>query len=99
MKRLISDAWNWIKSLPWKKALKSAVGVLITAAVGGMAGYACAGCTTMHPSDKTQHMSVYALGIPGVAVITSSTQSATNGGDDLNDTTANAKPEAAKAKQ
>lgn len=92
MKRILSDIVYWVRSLPWKEAVKKAIGVLITAAVGGMAGYACAGCTSMRPNDKTQHMSVYALGIPGVAVITSSTQNATNGGDDINDTTTAKEP-------
>lgn len=45
---------------------------------------AVAGCSSMHPSDKTQSISLYALGIPGVAVVTSTQQTADNKGDDAN---------------
>jgi hypothetical protein len=38
----------------------------------------------MMPSDKTQTMGVYAFGIPGIAVITHSHQTADNAGSDTN---------------
>jgi hypothetical protein len=38
----------------------------------------------MTPSDKTQTMGVYAFGIPGIAVITQSHQTADNAGSDTN---------------
>ena len=44
------------------------------------------GCSSMTPSDKTQSISLYALGIPGVAVVTSTQQTADNKGDDTNRT-------------
>ena len=44
------------------------------------------GCSSMQPSDKTQSISLLALGIPGVAVVTSTQQTADNKGDDMNDT-------------
>lgn len=78
MKKLL----EWARSLPWAAALKAALKVLLPAALGA-GGAILAGC--MAPSDKAQRMSVYALGIPGVAVITSSTQTAANSGDDVND--------------
>ena len=37
--------------------------VLLGALGGGLVGFA-SGCSSMAPSDKTQTMSVYALGIP-----------------------------------
>jgi len=43
---------------------------------------AAGGCSSLVPSSKTQTMSVYALGIPGIAVITSSNQAADNSGED-----------------
>ena len=42
------------------------------------------GCSSMTPSDKTQTMGVYAFGIPGIAVITQSQQTADNAGSDTN---------------
>ena len=42
------------------------------------------GCSALTPSTKTQTMSLYAIGIPGVAVVTHSTQDADNKGDDEN---------------
>ena len=45
----------------------------------------CAGCSSLVPSSKTQSMGVYAFGIPGIAVITSTTQEAKNDGEDINE--------------
>ena len=42
------------------------------------------GCSALTPSDKTQTMGVYAFGIPGIAIITHTSQTADNQGDDLN---------------
>ena len=42
------------------------------------------GCSALTPSAKTQTMSLYAIGIPGIAVVTHSTQDADNKGDDEN---------------
>jgi hypothetical protein len=57
--------------------------VLLGAIGGGIVGFT-SGCSSMAPSDKTQTMSVYALGIPGIAVITESRQTADNAGSDTN---------------
>jgi len=45
---------------------------------------ALTGCSDLRPTAKTQTMSLYAIGIPGIAVITQSRQDADNRGDDEN---------------
>ena len=75
--------WNMIKSLPWRDALKAALQIIVPAAVGSGAAI-LAGCSDLRPSAKTQTMSLYAIGIPGIAVVTQSTQDADNRGDDEN---------------
>ena len=57
--------------------------VLLGAIGGGIVGVA-SGCSSLTPSDKTQTMGVYAFGIPGIAVITQSHQTADNAGSDTN---------------
>ena len=57
--------------------------VLLGAVGGGIVSFA-SGCSSMTPSDKTQTMGVYAFGIPGIAVITQSHQTADNAGSDTN---------------
>ena len=57
--------------------------VLLGAIGGGIVGFA-SGYSSMAPSDKTQTMCVYALGIPGIAIISESRQAADNAGSDLN---------------
>jgi hypothetical protein len=42
------------------------------------------GCSSMTPSSKTQTMSVYAIGVPGIAIITKSTQNEDTSGGDTN---------------
>ena len=42
------------------------------------------GCSDLRSSAKTQTMSLYAIGMPGIAVVTQSTQDADNRGDDEN---------------
>ena len=75
--------WNWFKALPWKNAAKAALQIIVPAAVGSGAAI-LAGCDSLTPSAKTQTMSLYAVGIPGIAVVTQSTQNADNKGDDEN---------------
>ena len=79
MKKVI----EFLKSLPWKSAAKAAMQILIPAAVGSGAAI-LSGCSSLTPSAKTQTMSLYAIGIPGIAIVTSSTQNADNTGDDEN---------------
>ncbi len=73
----------WLKALPWASAAKAALQIIVPAAIGSGAAI-LAGCSDLCPSAKTQTMGVYAFGIPGIAVITHSTQDADNSGDDEN---------------
>ena len=75
--------WSWLKALPWKSAAKAALQIIVPAAVGSSAAI-LAGCSDLRPSAKTQTMSLYAIGIPGIAIVTQSTQDADNRGDDEN---------------
>ena len=58
--------------------------VLLGAIGGGLVAVTGSGCSSLTPSAKTQTMSLYAIGIPGIAVVTQSTQNADNTGDDDN---------------
>jgi hypothetical protein len=58
---------NW-KSLG--KALWAAVKPVLLGAVGGGVIALTDGCSALTPSAKTQSMSLYAVGIPGIAVVT-----------------------------
>ena len=72
--------------IEWKELMKqiwAAVRPVLLGALGGIVSVA-SGCSSMAPSDKTQTMGVYAFGIPGIAVITQSTQAADNAGSDTN---------------
>ena len=73
--------------IDWKalgKALWAAVKPVLLGALGGGMVAATGGCSSLTPSSKTQTMGVYALGIPGIAVITHSEQTADNKGNDDN---------------
>ena len=71
-KELGKQLWNAVKP------------VLLGAIGGGLVAVTGSGCSALTPSAKTQAMSLYAIGIPGVAVVTHSTQDADNKGDDEN---------------
>ena len=71
-KELVRQLWDAVKP------------VLIGAVGGGLVAITGNGCSSLTPSAKTQTMGVYAFGIPGIAVITQSTQNADNTGDDDN---------------
>ena len=58
--------------------------VLLGAIGGGLVAVTGSGCSSLTPRAKTQTMSLYAIGIPGIAVVTQSTQDADNKGDDEN---------------
>ena len=79
----MKEILEWLKALPWAKAAKAALQIIVPAAVGSGAAI-LAGCSDLRPSAKTQTMSLYAIGIPGIAVVTQSTQDADNRGDDEN---------------
>ena len=66
------------------KQLWNAVKPVLLAAIGGGLVTLANGCSSLTPSAKTQTMSLYAIGIPGIAVVTQSTQNADNTGDDDN---------------
>ena len=71
----------------WKELMKqlwTAIKPVLLGAIGGGIVGVASGCSSMTPSDKTQTMGVYAFGIPGIAVITQSTQAADNAGSDTN---------------
>ena len=71
----------------WKELMKqiwAAVRPVLLGAIGGGIVSFASGCSSLTPSDKTQTMGVYAFGIPGIAVITQSTQAADNAGSDTN---------------
>ena len=73
--------------IDWKalaKAIWEAVKPVLLGAVGGGIVSFGTGCSSLRPTDKTQTMGVYALGIPGIAVITHSEQVANNAGADKN---------------
>ena len=72
---------NW-KSLG--KALWAAIKPVILGAVGGGVIALTDGCSALTPSAKSQSMSLYAVGIPGIAIVTKSEQVADNKGDDEN---------------
>ena len=71
-KELGKQLWNAVKP------------VLLGALGGGLVAVTGSGCSALTPSAKTQTMSLYAIGIPGIAVVTQSTQDADNKGDDDN---------------
>ena len=71
-KKLVRQLWDAVRP------------VLIGAVGGGLVAVTGSGCSSLTPSTKTQTMGVYAFGIPGIAVITKSTQNADNAGDDAN---------------
>ena len=71
-KELGKQLWNAVKP------------VLLGAIGGGLVAVTGSGCSSLTPSAKTQTMSLYAIGIPGIAVVTQSTQNADNAGDDDN---------------
>ena len=71
-KELGKQLWNAVKP------------VLLGALGGGLVAVTGSGCSSLTPSAKTQSMSLYAIGIPGIAIVTRSEQTADNKGDDDN---------------
>ena len=74
-------------TIKWKelgKQLWDAVKPVLLAAIGGGLVTLANGCSSLTPSAKTQSMSLYAIGIPGIAVVSQSEQTADNKGDDEN---------------
>ena len=73
--------------IDWKalgKALWNAVKPVLLGAIGGGVIALTDGCSSLTPSSKTQSMGVYAIGVPGIAIITQSTQNEDASGGDNN---------------
>ena len=73
--------------IDWKalgKALWNAVKPVLLGAIGGGVIALTDGCSSLTPSSKTQSMGVYAIGVPGIAIITKSTQNEDASGGDTN---------------
>ena len=73
--------------IDWKalgKALWNAVKPVLLNALGGGLVAVSSGCSSLTPSSKTQSMGVYAIGVPGIAIITKSTQHEDASGGDAN---------------
>ena len=73
--------------IDWKalgKALWNAVKPVLLGAIGGGVIALTDGCSSLTPSSKTQSMGVYAIGVPGIAIITQSTQNEDASGGDAN---------------
>ena len=71
----------------WKelgKQLWVAVKPVLLAAIGGGIVSVAAGCSSMTPTSKTQTLSVVGIGIPAIAVVSSSSQGADASGGDEN---------------
>jgi len=69
----------------WKelgKQLWAAVQPVLLAAIGGGIVSLSAGCSSQTPTSKSQSMSLVSFGLPAIAIITSSTQSADASGED-----------------
>ena len=52
-------------------------GLVVGLVVGGVCG-----CSSLQPATKSQSMTVTALGFPAITVVTTTSQAATNDGDD-----------------
>ena len=71
----------------WKelgKQLWAAVKPVLLAAIGGGVVSVAAGCSSLVPTSKTQTLSVVGIGIPAIAVVSSSSQGADASGGDEN---------------
>ena len=71
----------------WKelgKQLWNAIKPVLLGAIGGGLVAVSSGCSSLTPSSKTQSMGVYAIGVPGIAIITKSTQNEDASGGDTN---------------
>ena len=71
----------------WKelgKQLWEAVKPVLLAAIGGGIVSVAVGCSSLTPTSKVQSMGVYAFGLPAIAVITQSGQTADYSGGDTN---------------
>ena len=56
--------------------------VRIVRLLGLLAATTLCGCSSLTPATKSQSMTVTALGFPAITVVTTTSQAATNAGDD-----------------
>ena len=71
----------------WKelgRQLWEAVKPVLLAAVGGGIVSVATGCSSLAPTSKSQTLSVVGIGIPAIAVVSSSSQGADASGGDEN---------------
>ena len=75
-----------------RKVAAFLAGLVVGLVVGGVCG-----CSSLQPATKSQSMTVTALGFPAITVVTTTSQAATNDGDDeganTQTTTADVKPD------
>ena len=81
--------WKKLGKALWKCKIENVKCKIVGAAMLHFTFYIlhftfAAGCSALTPSAKSQTMSLYAIGIPGIAVVTKSEQVADNKGDDEN---------------
>ena len=60
-----------------RKVAAFLAGLVVGLVVGGVCG-----CSSLQPATKSQSMTVTALGFPAITVVTTTSQAATNDGDD-----------------
>ena len=76
--------------IDWKalgRMIWDAVKPVLLAAIGGGVVSLTGGCSSLQPATKSQSMTVTALGFPAITVVTTTSQSATNDGDDEGENT------------
>ena len=74
--------WKTLGRMIW-----DAVKPVLLAAIGGGVVSLTGGCSSLQPATKSQSMTVTALGFPAITVVTTTSQSATNDGDDEGENT------------
>ena len=78
-------------------AAKTLGKALLTATLSALGVSCLSGCSALTPSTKSQSMTVTALGFPAITVVTTTSQAATNSGDDEGEnsqtTSADVKPD------
>ncbi len=78
---------NMIARIDWRalgKALWAAAKPVLLGALGGGMVATTSGCSSLVPATRGQHTEIFAVGIPAVAWISHSTQTATHAGGDTN---------------
>ena len=58
------------------------IAAFLTGTIVGLAIGSVCGCSSLQPATKSQSMTVTVLGFPAITVVTTTSQAATNDGDD-----------------